>query len=194
MSSLKNTRIRQNILWLLLVYFSTSCELAYSQNEKGVKEKKEQMPIQVVCPPIEVDERRRTNAPFESTKPVCLVVQGKIKMVKQEDGGDSVMEVKVDKTLYGARKLDTVRFETPWRLGKGQNVIVALTREIHGETDFTYRYLHSTAELKSQLALAEPDSTTAFFLRSQFLLVKKKSWTASSFDQSKSSVACTGAN
>ncbi|MBT3202095.1 MAG: WD40 repeat domain-containing protein [Phycisphaerales bacterium] len=110
--------------------------------------------VTVVCPAIEHDEIARTSYSRASRQPVSLVVLGKIKTIKKPGGGYGIFEVAVEKVLYGAASVKTVRFTWPWDWFSNRRRIIALSPQISDDIPYDFRYVLPPEELSSQTALA----------------------------------------
>ena len=111
----------------------------------------------VVCPAIQQDDRKRTNAPMEAARPVELVVIGPCKRVGEENpGGAEQFEIEVQKVLYGgATAGKTVRFQWWWDVHADMPEIFALAPTAYEDQAlWEFRYSLPSQEETSQRALA----------------------------------------
>jgi WD40 repeat protein len=110
------------------------------------------IPARVVCPAIDLDDRPRTNSPFETSGQPELIVLGTAKKRKSDDR-ESPYDVTIDKVLYGAWKEKTLQFNSDYSGLEGRQIF-ALTRSIYeGDSSFEYRYSYPAAEEKAVAAV-----------------------------------------
>lgn len=113
---------------------------------------------EVVCPAVRQDNRRRTNAPFETEQPIELIalVKRTSGPTPQEDPRreNNVVEVEILKTLYGRSDAAKIRIIEHFRVPTAP-MLAALTAAPYGKQhDYEVKYWISPDEEWSQRALA----------------------------------------
>jgi WD40 repeat protein len=118
---------------------------------------KPQQTLRVICPAVDVDEYGRgINAPIGyAEEPIQLVVVGVGKRLPQTRQRESLVEVTVEKVLYGCLAGKTVRFAAPsLEPGNERQIWGLVPNQSEGPTDYALRYRRSAGEELAQKALA----------------------------------------
>lgn len=114
--------------------------------------------VRVTCPALRIDDSQRpTNGPPEQTfGPIQLVVLGTAKRsAEQDESGDSVYEITVEKILYGNTPDKTLRLHGyNLSLGSKRQIFALIPQAYGGPTDYDLKYHVDVQEENAQMALA----------------------------------------
>jgi WD40 repeat protein len=112
--------------------------------------------LRVICPAVQVDDQRRTNAPDEETRPPELIVLGKPRRLP-DSKDPACYEVAVEKVLYGSWPGGTVQFSSDWSVGDERRIFILMPQMYRippADKPFKLRDFAEPSEEKAVRALA----------------------------------------
>jgi hypothetical protein len=109
--------------------------------------------IRVTCPAIEIDESERPINTLGVPGTVQLVVLGSTKrLAKQDESGEPLYELKVEKVMYGSAPEMTLHLHE--HAGPERQIFGLVPQAYGGPTDYIIKYNVDVKEEKSQMAMA----------------------------------------